>query len=284
MATSPVFYSTTVQYYRVNANNTAIASSNSGLGTTSPTEEILAPVVGGTLASVPSGANIAGAAVGGDNFTNSFSEGQYLYYTDGLGTYILIGQIQTITNATNLVLYAAALGSPSVGDTLSASFALITNTEPIFMRIATQVVNQTVNLPNFSAWRTSSNVTTGQNNIAVTKLERVSTVGTPVSIASPAQNIPFTIQTMNQFTSGSGTSTATTYFPTIGDFPTYVWIRINPINNNGTLSSKTMYRLTTQEYILAVTCATGTSLATLQAAGYNIGSSMSNTGDGSTQG
>lgn len=277
-------YSTTVNYYRVNANNTAIATSNSGLGTTSPTEEILAPVVGGTLASTPSGANIAGTAVGSSNFQNSFSVGQYLYYTDVSGTYILIGQIQTITNSTNLVLYAAALGSPTIGSTLSASFALITNTEPIFMRIATQVVNQTVNLPDFSAWRTSSNATTGTNNIAVTKLERVSSVGTPVSIASPTQDIPFTIQTMNQFTSASGTNLASaTFFRTTTDFPAFIWIRITPVGANNTLSSKTMYRLTTQEFILAVNCSTFTSLGKLQGAGYNIGVTDTNTGGGTGQ-
>ena len=275
-------YSTTIQYFRVNAANTALATSNSGAGIA--TEEILAPVVGGTLASPPSGANIAGTVIPGGNSFTAFATGQYLYYTDVSGTYILIGQIQTITNSTNLVLYSTALGSPPTGSTLSASFALITNTEPIFMRIATQVVNQTVNLPDFSTWRTSSNVTTGTNNIAVTKLERVSDVGTPVSIASPSQFIDFTIQTMNQFTVSSGTSTTVAYFPTTGSFPSFIWIRITPVGANNTLSSKTMYKLTTQEFILALNCAVGTTLKKLQDAGYNIGSSTTPNDGNSGQG
>jgi hypothetical protein len=55
-------YNSTVQYFRVNANNTAIATSNNGVGTTSPTEEITAPVLGGTYVSGASTAIIVGAA------------------------------------------------------------------------------------------------------------------------------------------------------------------------------------------------------------------------------
>ena len=265
-------YNTVIQYYRVNATNTAIATSNSGDGQT--TEEILAPVVGGTYASA-SGVTITGQA--GSDFT-ALSVNQYLYYTDISGNYNLMGQIASIDQPNlQLDLYAAPIGTtPTAGDTLSGSFALITNTEPIYMRIATEVVNNTVNIPNFSTWRTSSNVTTGTNNIAVTQLLRVSNVGTPVSIAGVTEDIPFTIQTMNQFTVASGSSTAVTYFPNTGSFPSYIWIKITPAITNNSLSSKTMYRLTTQEYILALSCAVNTTLAALQTAGYNI--SSANTG------
>ena len=262
-------YNTVIQYYRVNATNTAIATSNAGTG--QPTEEIAAPVVGGTYAS-ESGVTITGQA--GSDFS-LLAVNQYLYYTDNSGNYNLMGQIASIDQPNlQLDLYAAPIGTtPTAGDTLSGSFALITNTEPIYMRIATEVVNNTVNIPNFSAWRTSSNVTTGTNNIAVTQLLRVSNVGTPISSAGVTENIPFTIQTMNQFTVASGTgSVAVTYFPNTGSFPSYIWIKITPAITNNSLSSKTMYRLTTQENILALNCAVQTSLGSLQTAGYNISS------------
>jgi hypothetical protein len=261
-------YNTTVQYFRVNASNTAIATSNSGDGQT--TEEILAPVVGGTYSTTSTGVTITGES--GSDFT-ALSVNQYLYYTDNSGNYILMGQIASIDiGGLDLDLYAAPIGTtPAAGATLSGSFALITNTEPIYMRIATEVVNNTVNIPNFSTWRTSSNVTTGTNNIAVTQLLRVSNVGTPVSIAGTTENIPFTIQTMNQFTVASGASTAVVrYFPTTASFPAFIWIKITPAITNNSLSSKTMYRLTTQENILALACSVNTPLATLQGAGYNI--------------
>jgi len=262
-------YSTTIQYYRVNANNTAIATSNAGTG--QPTEEILAPVVGGTYSTTSTGVTITGGA--GSTFT-ALSVNQYLYYTDISGNYILMGQIASIDpGGLDLDLYAAPIGTaPTAGATLSGSFALITNTEPIYMRIATEVVNNTVNIPNFTTWRTTSNVTTGTNDIQVTQLLRVSNVGTPVSIAGTTENIPFTIQTMNQFTLASGASTAVRYFPTTASFPSYIWIKITPAITNNSLSSKTMYRLTTQESILALGCSVNTPLATLQGAGYNISS------------
>lgn len=263
-------YNTVIQYYRVNATNTAIATSNAGTG--QPTEEILAPVSGGTYAST-AGVTVTGQA--GSDFT-AFAVNQYLYYTDNSGNYILMGQIASIDpGGLDLDLYAAPIGTlPTAGFTLSASFALITNTEPIYMRIATEVVNNTVNMPDFSVWRTSSNVTTGTNAIAVTQLVRVSNVGTPVSIAGTTENIPFTIQTMNQFTLASGASAAVRYFPTTASFPSYIWIKITPAVTNSTLSSKTMYRLTTQENILALPCAVNTPIKTLQDAGYNISSAI----------
>jgi hypothetical protein len=274
-------YSTVIQYYRVNATNTAIATSNAGTG--QPTEEILAPVVGGTYASA-SGVTITGQA--GSDFS-ALAVNQYLYYTDISGNYNLMGQIASIDiGGLDLDLYAAPIGTtPTAGATLSGSFALITNTEPVYMRIATEVVNNTVNIPNFTTWRTSSNVTTGTNNIAVTQLLRVSNVGTPVSIAGATENIPFTIQTMNQFTLASGASTAVRYFPTTASFPAYIWIKITPAITNNSLASKTMYRLTTQEFILALNCLVNTPLATLQDAGYNISSAISaqETGGGGQQ-
>ena len=275
-------YNTVIQYYRVNANNTAIATSNAGTG--QPTEEILAPVSGGTYASS------AGVTVTGQvpSDFNAFAVNQYLYYTDNTGNYILMGQIASIDpGGLDLDLYANPIGTlPTAGFTLSASFALITNTEPIYMRIATEVVNNTVNIPNFTTWRTSSNVTTGTNAIAVTQLVRVSDVGTPVSIAGTTENIPFTIQTMNQFTLASGASTAVRYFPTTASFPSYIWIKITPAVTNSTLSSKTMYRLTTQENILALPCAVNTPIKTLQDAGYNISSAITaqDTGGAGQQG
>lgn len=276
-------YNTTVQYFRVNATNTAVATSNSGDGQTS--EEILAPVVGGTFVS-NAGPVVTGAAIVGGNDFQDLSPGQYLYYTDNTGTYILVGQIQAIGGTTSLTLFASPLVVPPVSSVLSGSFALITNTEPIYMRIATTVVNSTVNIPNFTTWRTSSNVTTGTNNPAVSSLQRVSNVGVPVSTASPVEEIPFTIQTMNQFTVASGASTAVRYFPTTASFPVYIWIKITPAITNNSLSSKTMYRLTTQEFIPALNCAVNTPLATLQGAGYNISSAISaqNTGGAGQQG
>jgi hypothetical protein len=279
----PTNYNSTVQYFRVNATNTAFATSNSGTG--AATEEITAPILGGTYVSGGATANIVGAASGTQDF-NSLAVNQYLYYIDGsTGAYVLMGQIQTISDATNLVLTATSLAVPTVSDSLVGSYFLITNTESIYLRISTEVggnagVNK-VNIPDFSYWRTSANVTTGLNNPSITKLERISNVGTPVSEASPVENIPFTIQTMNAFTAGTGVN-ANKYFPSTTFFPSYVWIKITPATTNNNLSSKTMYRFTTEESIPQLNLGINTPLATLQTAGYNITQSSTQTAGGGT--
>jgi hypothetical protein len=275
-------YTTVVNYYRVNATNTAIASSPSGEG--SPSEEILAPVVGGTYSTSGStGAIITGLT--GSNF-NALSVNQYLYYIDTSGNYVLLGQIAEINTITELELYENALGSPPLASSiLAGSFSLITNVEPLFVRIQTEkggnATNGRVNMPNFTAWRTQGNITTATNNIQVIEMARVSNVGAPVSIAPSTQDIPFTIQTMNQFTPSSPGSQGPRFFPTTNDFPTFVWIRITP-TASATLASKTMYRLTTQESILAFNTGINTTIQSLQDNGYNVIAGTTTGGGGTT--
>lgn len=266
-------YNSTVQYFRVNANNTAIATSNNGVGSTSPSEEITAPVLGGTYVSGASTAIITGAASGSQDF-NDLSENQYLYYINSTtGAYVLMGQIETIDTSTQVTLYDTSLAVPTASASLVGSYFLITNTESIYFRIATEIGGNAganrVNIPDFSFWRTSSNVTTGVNNPGITKLEQISNVGFPVSTAASVQNIDFTIQTMNVFSAGSGANSSN-YFPSTTLFPTYIWIKITPATTNNNLASKTMYRLTTEESFPALNIGINTPLATLQTAGYNI--------------
>ena len=268
----PSNYTSTINYYRVNANNTAIATTNAGTDPNlNPSEEILAPEAAGTYSTTSTGVTITGEA--GSLFTN-LDVNQYLYYTDNTGNYILLGQIEAIGGNTSITLYNTRLETPTAGATLSGSFALITNTEPLYMRISTEIGGTAgtgrINMPDFSFWRTSSNVTSGTNNTAVTQWLRVSDVGTPVSIAGATQNIPFTIQTMNQFTATNPSGAS--YFQSTALFPSFIWIKIVPTISaeNNSLASKTMYRLTTQETINCINFAPGVAVGILQNAGYNI--------------
>lgn len=274
-------YNSEVKYYRINANNTAIATSNSGTGTSSPTEEITAPVLGGTYVSGASGAVITGAASGGQNF-NDLAENQYLYFIDSSnnGAYVLMGQIQTIDSATQVTLYDNSLATPSSSpaDSLVGSYFLITNTESLYMRVACSTIGAAPNytfIPDFGKWRTSSNVVSGVNNTSITKLERVSNVGIPVSSASPVENISFTIQTMNVFSTGAVDSGR--FWPNTGLLPEYMWIRITPSVTNNILSSKTMYRFTTVETFEGLEVTINTLASYLSNNGYNIAQTSGST-------
>jgi hypothetical protein len=270
----PNYTSTSIKYYRINANNTALAQSASGGSANAPTEEITAPVATtGNFSSYNSGTlTVTGS---GTVFTN-FAVDQYLYYTDTTtGEYKLMGQIDTITNATTLILTSAIVNDPTgTLPVLSASYALITNNESIYMRIQTLTGPATgqMQIPNFGLgyWR-QNNGLTGINNPSQSALEQVSTIGTPLSNAATITNIDFTFVTMNQFPVATNSATlGTTYWSSTSVFPAYVWIRITPqIGSSTSLASQTLYRFTTQENTEALIIEVQTPGGTLQTAGYN---------------
>ena len=269
------YTSPAINYYRINANNTALAQSNSGGSANAPTEEIAAPVASpGAFSSYSTGSGVYTITGDSTNF-NLFAVNQYLYYTDvATGDYKLVGQIATINvSGLTLTLTAGAVNEPDANSVLSAAYALITNNESIYMRIATIAgqANGTQDIPNFGVgyWRQAPNIT-GLNNTAQSSLVRVSNVGTPLSNSATTENIPFTFVTMNQFITATSIATGTTYFRSTADFPAYIWIRVTPqIGSSTSLSSQTLYRFTTQETMQALTIQAGTSAATLQNAGYS---------------
>lgn len=267
-------YNATVNYYRINQNNQAIASSPSG-ASTAPTEEIVAPLSSGGTYSSRSGATITGTAT---NFS-LFAQGEYLYYLSGAGAFVLMGQIDTITDATTLVLTTnPPLNIPPGTEALYAAKNLIAISEPFFIRVSTQktgLPNGQAIIPDLTAWR-ASNAIDANNNTAVTKLERVSNVGTPISNTT-AENVPFTIAVQNVFTQAGNS----TFFPTVASVPDYIWLRAVP---KQTLSGTTAYRISTEENIADFLLSPlPVAASALQAKGYlNItgGGISGNTGTG----
>jgi hypothetical protein len=247
-------------YTRVNANNTAIAQTNSGVG--SPTDIIEAPIVGdGTWATV-SGVNITGS---GTLFLTQFALNDYLFYINGSGVPVLLGQIDTIGSDTTITLKAASLTASIPGGgpfSLAASYTLITNNESVFMRIPVEPTTGGAKLPDLSVWTVPS---TGINIPSISKMERYSNVGSPVSIATPA-NVSFTLASMNQFTQPS----PGILWPS-ADFPSYIWLRLVPVVGSSTaFNSQTMYKFTTDESLQFIEITSNEPSDVLVAAGYNV--------------
>jgi hypothetical protein len=266
-------YNSTIQYYRINANNRALATSNSGGAENAPTEEIAPPVLGCTYSSGSGSPNIVGVAIGSpaSDFTD-FQVGQYLYYVDSLsGDYVLMGQIDEINTTTTLTLTANSTGSPSGSEVLVASNYLVSTVESFYIRIATSTSGagaNKINLPRIANWRSTANLAS-TNNTGITQLEQISNSGFPIVPASPAINIPFTITTMNVFSlSGS----RNTYWGATTDFPNYIWIRavIATGQTINALASKTMFRFTTEENIPEFNVGINTAEREIELAGYNI--------------
>lgn len=264
-----------IKYYRINANNTAIATSASGASAT-PTEEITEPTAtAGTFDTYTASPTptVTGTAT---TFITDFAEGQYLYYIDTNGNYILVGQIDTIPTQTSLTLTAAAVNTPTSSSVLASAYALITNSESIYVRIPAVTAGQNLwNMPNFSSWRLGS----GLNNTSVAQLQQMSVAGTPLSNLTPTPaNIPFTFVTMNIFTATGTTAGVATYFSSDAQFPTYIWIRVTPkIGTSSNLSSQTLYRFTITESQPNIQAGLNTTQTTLVNAGYSFPSSASGT-------
>lgn len=235
-------YTASITYWKINQGNTAIAVSNSGAGT--PTEQIAAPLTTpGTATS--SVANISG--VGTTFVSSGFVPGMYLYYVDNTGLYVLVGQIQTVTSNTALVLTSGVLTAFSA-KAVVASYNLISINESFYIRISTEAISGVgLKMPNLTAWRTSNN-NTSQNNTSQIALESYSDIGNPLSVASPTEQVPFTMQLMNVFTPGFGSGASTRFINTQSLTVNNVWLKATPATVLG-LSSLTMYRLTAEESI-----------------------------------
>lgn len=263
-------YNSSIKYYRVNANNNSIATSNSGGTDGQPTEEIAAPLLGGTLSAFPTTSTINGQV--GSTF-GVWAPGQYLYWTNSQGAYILLGQIATIDpSGLSLTLTGSPNVSPSpvTGSALSASFSLVTTTESFYIRVKTDktdvsLPSNSAYIPNIASWR-QSNTAGAQNRTDVTMLQQYSSVGTPTSpVASPV-NIPFTLQVMNVFTPVSSSTPRS--WPNFDDIPDYIWLLARLSGSNAALAGQTMYRITTEEYIQELLVEPNFLNSTLKSAGY----------------
>lgn len=270
-------YNPAINYYRVNQNNQAIAASASG-ASAGPTEEIAAPLASaGTFASILVNV-ITGNAT---TFNSTFAEGQYLYYIDNSGNYVLVGQIDTITNATTLDLVAGTLvNTPTANSVLAATYSLITSTESFYIRVATDKTSVGLGateayIPDLSVWR-QSNSATALNNISITRMQAVSNVGVPTSDAATLTDIFYTLAVQNTFTPGQPLLSSPTSWNSLSDIPDYIWLLANPVTD---LSSITMYRISTEESLVALTVTPRTLNSVLRTAGYyNV--STGGTGEG----
>jgi hypothetical protein len=271
-------YSATIDYARINPNNTLLSQSNDGNGDGSGltiSEVIDAPANSGKFISptvTPSGPTVTCTS----DVSATFEAGQYLFYFDASANPILIGQILSIaTNVITLTTNIIGVGSAMLNKEIGGSYSLITSSESFFIRISTSVVGSsggsTVLMPNFSTWRTTpSEGVSSTVRSDISSILQYSNVGNPVTIATSQPNVQFTIITQNVFTSPNN---GTTYFNSTGELPQYIWLRANPIPSLGQASGfnpSTMYRFSTNEFMgNAISATVNTPAGTLRNAGYS---------------
>ena len=267
-------YLAEITYARVNANNTALATSNDGKGNGASITEVIAAPTHSTLtvSGTPSGTVVVASAT----VAGLFEEGQYLFYWDAFANPTLIGQIASISTSTiNLVSTILGTGGDMTNRELGVSYSLVTGNEQFYIRVKTSKTSTTTGfilMPNFQTWRVNP-TQREQSAIRTTqsKIERYSNIGTPVSIASPIVGVNFRVQTVNTFLS---TNNGLTFFANWSQFPQYIWLLATIIPSDATSSAllqSTMYRFTTNEFMdQAITVTANTANATLLDAGYLV--------------
>lgn len=262
-------------YARVNTNNTQIAISPDGyLNNQAIVDEIDTPEIAsgefGSMATVGGVSQITGTNT--PAFDTDFSIGDYVYYIDGSGNPVLVGQVASFVSgfeSSKMNLTALASSNPATAGNplLAHSNHLITPSESVYIRIPTYAASATSQqIPNFAAWRLSS----GLNNSAVSKLEQYSNTGAPLTIYTPSPiPVSFTITVMNIFQ--PTTIGGNQYWNSPADFPLYIWAKLTPVSSATTaLNAQTMYKWSTQELLDGITITANFPQASLVAAGYSF--------------
>ena len=257
-------YTADISYWRINQTNTAIATSALGSGT--PDNEIITPLESpGTFSSLSGSGN---TTVNGSSTTFNtigWANGDYLYYINNVGAYILVGQISSISSPTVLILTESPTNTPTSSSKLAASSNLITINEEFYIRVSTRGSGSNVWIPSLLAWRVS-NQATASNQPTEISLEAISAIGNPL-VNGTATNIPFIFSVMNTWTPEVFPSPiGTRYLAAVK--PQYIWLKATPQTAGG-LSSKTMYKITADEQFEDInTNPTGVSKAQLNQNGY----------------
>ena len=257
-------------FYRVNSNNLALASSATGGTVDQPTEElgrlVLRP---GTITCATNSTSVTGVSTA---FSTNVQIGHVLQ--DAVGNNI--GVVSSITNDTTLVLVSNAKVALTTSRYTSGNNTAILATDSFLMRI--QVIkaagNTSVTVPNITLLRTGNSqqvlnfdALTNKDYIeffAEGVLGTADVSASPTSLDCSLQNynissepIPNGIPNINlPIESLSGVINTANL--AVSNFPTYLWYLINPLgNSNVLLATNTKYGLEVTDDLPSLTLVQG---------------------------
>jgi hypothetical protein len=257
-----VFSSTT--YYKSNANNLAIATSNSGIGT--PTEVLgTTATTTGTITTNSGSTAVVGV---GTLFTTEAPAGSYLYSNASPPVYL--GKVASVTDNLNLVLeaggaYANTAGISYLKKTLADGLLI---EQEILMRVPVIYVDTvTRTIPKISFLRNPNGALISSNtDTAYITLTQESTSNLP-GTSPGSTTVNTTIERLNVFT--QATLPSGNYFPTSGDFPSYIWYRLNPYGTtNSNLSVYSRFRIRVTETLPDINLTTNMAYALVNNGDY----------------
>jgi hypothetical protein len=230
----------TSQFYRINANNTAIAISATGTGT--PTEEIAKFVVKtGTIAFSSGSATVTGTATT-FNSDPDFAAGKTLVYLEPISNaWKLVGTIESIDSATQITLVENAANTDT-GVSCFPTGVLANGNDDFYVRFTPNLLSsgQILELPDLTGMVDPINSPWTDTDFF--SLTQFSDIGDINAEANPQVNVNVRLVSWSNF--AVSTSNSANWFTTTGNFPTYAWAKAFP---NGSqpieLSESTLFTL-----------------------------------------
>lgn len=233
MAQPPInttYTATGIVFAKANANNIAIANTQTGVGNLT---EVIDPVTL-EVGKITSDGTTTITGIGTD--FNSTMVGKYLFYYDETGTPALLGKVASVATTNSITLVASSLSTQSTPVYFGLSSNIVAGGENLLIRIPC-VPQQTgsIFMPRWNAYRTIANDAASFNSSAATNLNRISPVKNPGTIISDV-NISFTLKAIYgyaKFDLVSGNEKVTSVFASNTDLPQFCFAEINPYGNSG---------------------------------------------------
>jgi hypothetical protein len=260
-----------ITFAKANAENIAIAKTQSGIGELT---DVIEPV---TLASGK--ITVDGTAVTGygTSFTVDFRDGQYLFYYNRNGEPVLLGQILSRGGPFSMTLTSNATVNLTAQTNCGMANTILGTSENLLIRIP--VVSNGVNviMPNWGAYRVieSPLEVNAYNNSEFSNLEQYSIINSPQTPATPPlTSISYTITPVYNFQSYEileNGQKVTKYFQIPANFPSFCFAILNPFgNSNLNLAPNTLYKVFASERfdLNGINVTTGFSQNFLTLAGY----------------
>ena len=226
-------------FFRVNANNTAIATSSTGSGTA--TEEIVKfSAKAGTIAFSTASQTVTGTSTEFDS-DSSYQVGKTLVYLEPISNaWKLVGTIETIDSDTQITLVANAANTDT-GVSCCPTAVLANGNEDFYVRFTPNLLNsgQLLEIPDLTTMKVSGTGWTDTDFFSFTQFSDIADINAE---ASPQENVDISLVASSTFQVSS--SNVANWFTTAGNFPAYVWARANPNGQRAQeLAESTLYTI-----------------------------------------
>jgi hypothetical protein len=218
----------------------------------------------------------------GTEFTDEFSEGDYIFYYDATGTPFLLGRASVVSSAQ--ITLTGKWQTAVLNKNFGGINVIVSGSESFLIRIPVvpngsliQGYPTQVYVPSWASFRQSGLQPSSYNNTTVSNIQSYSSVGDPTSASNSPQNVDYAITPLNVFNT-TGTINSQIVWPAINtgtpryaDFPNFMFALFNPYGSNQdqNMAQNTMFKIFCQTELDGYLASPGTLVSALINVGYS---------------